>query len=72
MKLSKRTENLIAECRWIAEKLENDFVGLKHFYLAYSKQAFKDKYDFKLTLTQKKKLVSDLKAIKLAGRKDVY
>jgi len=70
MKLSKRTEDVIAECRWTAEKLQNDFIGLKHFYLAYSGQGFKDKYDFKLTLTQKKELVRSLKGIKLAGRKD--
>jgi hypothetical protein len=70
MRLSKQTENLIAECRWTAEKLENDFIGLEHFYLAYSKAAFRDKYDFKLTLTQKKEFIKDIKGIKLAGRKD--
>jgi hypothetical protein len=70
MKLSKRTEDVIAECRRTAEKLQNDFIGLKHFYLAYSKQAFKDKYDFKLTLTQKKELIRSVKGTKLAGRKD--
>lgn len=70
MKLSKRTEDLIAECRWTAEKLENDFIGLKHFYLAYSKAAFKDKYEFKLSLTQKKELIKNLKGFKLGGVKD--
>lgn len=61
---------MIAECRWTAEKLQNDFIGLKHFYLAYSKQNFKDKYDFKLTLTEKKQLVRSVKGIRLARRKD--
>lgn len=67
MKLSKRTEDLIAECRWIAEKLDNDFIGLEHFYLAYSKTVFKDKYEFKLTVTQKKELIKSLKGLKLGG-----
>lgn len=61
---------MIAECRWTAEHLENDFIGLKHFYLAYSKTAFRDKYDFKLTLTQKKELIKKIKGLKLGGVKD--
>jgi hypothetical protein len=70
MKLSKRSEDLIAECRWTAEKLGNDFIDLNHFYLAYSKAVFKDKYDFKLTLTQKKELIKNIKGLKVGGVKN--
>jgi ATP-dependent Clp protease ATP-binding subunit ClpA len=70
MNLSKSTREVIVECRKTAEKLENDYIGIHHFYLAYSKQAFADKYDFKLTLTQKKEMVSYLKGVKLAHRND--
>lgn len=58
-------KGLVAETRKIAERLDNDFIGLQHLLLAYNKFDNSDFKELRLTLSDKKELVSNVKGIKL-------
>lgn len=65
MELSNSVKGLVAETRKIAERLDNDFIGLQHLLLAYNKFDNSDFKELRLTLSDKKELVSNVKGIKL-------
>jgi len=69
MKFSDSVQGLIAETRKIAEKLDNDFIGLQHFLLAYNKFDDSALTELKISLSVKKDLIGNVKGLELAKYK---
>ncbi len=65
MELSNSVKGLVAETRKIAEKLGNDFIGLQHLLLAYNKYDDSNFKELRLTLSDRKELVSNVKGVRL-------
>ncbi|PWS32062.1 hypothetical protein [Pedobacter paludis] len=59
MSLSKKTRNLIADCRKVAERYNNDYISLSHFFLVYNRYR-KNEADFKVSISQQKEFISSI------------
>ena len=69
MRFSDSVQGLIADTRKIAEKLDNDFIGLQHFLLAYNKFDDSALTGLKVSLSIKKDLIRNVKGLKLTKYK---
>lgn len=69
MKFSDSVTKLIVETRKIAERLDNDFIGLQHFLLAYNKFDGSVFPEFRLKFSDKKSLIKNIKGVKVTKTK---
>ncbi len=71
-KFSDETKNLLLETKNIAKRLENNYIGVYHFFLCFNDFNQNGRLKLKVTLSEKKEILKDIngKKLDLKGKKE--